>query len=123
MIKLEPVSHVPRFSATAIRTLLIELLRIADKRFTVRVTLTEDRQTLVDVLAVREHVKKLCPQWPSLSRSLERLKVPDHYEPVARPRKENIQALWSIHEADVILGVAPSEGNDYDIALFSLIVV
>ena len=123
MIELESARHVPRFSAAAIWTLLIELLRTADKRFTIRVTLAKDRQTLVDVLPIRKHVKELRPQLPSLPRSLECPEVPNHYKPVSRARKENIQTLWGIHEANVVLRVASSEGDDYDVAFFSLIVV
>lgn len=82
--------HSPWFTAPPIRALCVKILRSTQKGKRLWMLLAFNRETVVDVSFVLEHIDKTRPKLPSLSRSHEGGRIANKDKTVSSAREEYI---------------------------------
>lgn len=115
--------YLPRLGTTSVRVTHFEVGRILEKCCSLWVSLTLNREAIVEVLPLLKESKERHPCILSFLAVHEGIHVADHYDTTAGSGDQYIEPLRRGHEADVTVVVASSERcNDY-VAFLPLVVI
>ena len=121
--RLSGTSHSPLLGTSAIRAAHIEVVRLMEKRFPVRVLLALHWEPVIDVILGLHQLEKGIPGLCSFLAVHERFHVAKHDEAISRSGEKDVEPLTCCEETNVAISIAPGQGDNDYVSLFTLIVV
>lgn len=116
-------SHSPWLGTPAIRAAFVEVVWLLEKKFSIMVLLTLDRETIIDVILGLHQLEEGIPSIRSFLALHVGFHVAKHDEAISCSGEKDVKPLTRCEEADFAIWVAPGQGDNDYVGLLTLIVI